>query len=297
MSNLLDLTEKTSFTGTEQMYCIDGTGATNDKRNSFTNFFTWLSNKVFNGLSLKDSSGSYSLRVSSSESLTANRTLGLTVGTANRTLALEGDLSVSGDQVINQDVSILSSPQFYQPQLNSDTADDLTLKNISTAVGSLSFDMQAGDRSILMNGDLTVSGDCEVDQNLTQTSAPKFQDLELRYAATSQYLTLRNGSPSVDPERLELDMKGAFRTLTMSGSLDVKAAAEINQNVLTTSTPTFDGVKDVNGVQILNDQQAGVTAVTGLPTGTDKLIIEDLQEVVIALITRLETHGLIAPIA
>ncbi len=290
--NLLDLTEKTSFVGTEQMYCVDGSGSTNDKRNTFTNFFNWISQKVFSFIKLKDVSGSYSTELGINETLTGNRRLSIATGDSNRSISLNSDLAVSGDGGnLNQDVGILGSPEFYEPQIGSDSAHSLTMHNIATANGDLNFNV-TGNRTLELNGDLTIGGDVSIDQDLTETSTVKFQDLLLRYSATSDYLTIRNSSSS-GSERLQLDMRGSFRQITMNGDLDVKSSCELNQNLLTTSTPQFDRLKDDNGVEILNIQQPAVNLPAGTPAGVDKYIITDIRNTILELIARLENHGLI----
>ena len=295
--NLLDLTEKTSFVGTEQMYCVDGSGSTNDKRNTFTNFFNWISQKVFSFIKLKDVSGSYSTELGINETLTGNRRLSIATGDSNRSISLNADLAVSGDGGnLNQDVGILGSPEFYEPQIGSDSAHSLTMHNIATANGDLNFNV-TGNRTLELNGDLTTTGDRTLDQDVAIDSSPVFSTpimtyANIKYGTSSSTVSIRNISPT-GGETLDLDMRGGIRQITMNGDLDIKSSCQLNQNLLTTSTPQFDRLKDDNGVEILNIQQPAVNLPAGTPAGVDKYIITDIRNTILELIARLENHGLI----
>ena len=70
------------------------------------------------GLHILDTNGSHDLIIAPGSDITADRTLTLTTGDANRAVTLSGDLTVEAASLVNQDLTTDADPSFNSVQIN-----------------------------------------------------------------------------------------------------------------------------------------------------------------------------------
>ncbi len=98
------------------------------------------------GLHILDTNASHDLIISPGSDLTADRTLTITTGDADRTLTLSAALTVSAASTINQDVSTTADPSFNTVQINdSDDSHQLQLIAGSNLTADRTLTITTGD--------------------------------------------------------------------------------------------------------------------------------------------------------
>lgn len=117
------------------------------------------------GLHILDTDSTHDLIIRPGSDLTADRTLTVTTGDADRTLI------ISGTTVLNQNVSTSGNPLFSSVYLNDyDLSNTLRLYYYENDTGNrtLSLGVNGADRT------LDITGDSEIDQDVSMTGTPAF---------------------------------------------------------------------------------------------------------------------------
>lgn len=139
------------------------------------------------GLAILDTNASHSLIVKPGSDLSANRTLTLTTGDADRTLTISGNLNIEAASNINQDVTTDADVAFTSLTLSNtglhlldtNASHDLIIKPGSdlTADRTLTITTGDGDRTLTLSGNLDVELASNINQDLTTDASPTFAGL------------------------------------------------------------------------------------------------------------------------
>lgn len=145
---------------------------------------TFANVRITDQLRINDTDDSHYLAVVPGSDLTANRTLTLTTGDANRTL------TISGDSTVDQNVSSTGTPTFAAMRLaDTDASNSLRLVCNSDLTAQRDLNFVTGDsgRTITLSGNPTLAD--WFDQSVKTTGSPSFANL----TATSSFT-----SPGID---------------------------------------------------------------------------------------------------
>lgn len=183
-----------------------------------------------NGLKVKDTDASHTLSVIPGSNLSANRTLTLTTGDANRTLTLTGDASLAGtntgDQpfTITGDVTAPSSTSTLNATIGPNKVLGSMIADMGAAVGGKPWydgtDWQAAPNmmaTLYFSATATQSVDVPVNYVFTGSSS----------ATLSLNFTPSGGTSSVSPERWVHNIGSANLVLNTTAAwlFDTRAAA------------------------------------------------------------------------
>lgn len=98
------------------------------------------------GLHILDTNASHDLILSPGSDITADRTLTLTTGDANRSVTLSGDLTVEAASLVNQDLTTDADPSFNSVQINdSDDSHQVQILAGSNLTADRTLTLTTGD--------------------------------------------------------------------------------------------------------------------------------------------------------
>lgn len=98
------------------------------------------------GLHILDTNASHDLIIAPGSDITADRTLSLVTGDANRTVTLSGDLTVEAASLVNQDLTTDADPSFNSVQINdSDDSHQVQILAGSNLTADRTLTLTTGD--------------------------------------------------------------------------------------------------------------------------------------------------------
>lgn len=210
------------------------------------------------GLHLLDSNASHDLIIKPGSNITADRTLTVTTGDADRTL------TISASVTLDQDVATTSDVNFNTVGINdSDDSHQLVLLTTSNLTADRNLTLVPGDaaRTVTIGGDTTIS------QDYSTAGSPTFTGLTLTGALAEQGNGTITGSLTFDGDALHIfdtdashdliitpgSNLTADRVLTLTTgdaarTLTISANVTLDQDVATTSDVNFNtvGINDSN---------------------------------------------------
>ena len=136
-----------------------------------------------NGLQLEDASNSFYMKTKNTSTFTANRTLSINANDGDRILSLLGDLTVEANSLINQDVTTDATPAFDSLKLTGGSelySLKINLGETLAADRILTLKVSNGDRLLRMWDDLWVTGDSQINQNVSTTGDPIFSSINVQ---------------------------------------------------------------------------------------------------------------------
>lgn len=204
------------------------------------------------GLHLLDTNASHDLIIAPGSDLTADHTLTLTTGDADRTITLSGNPTLN--DWFDQSVKAAASPIFAGVTLgntglhvlDTNASHDLIIAPGSdlTADHTLTLTTGDADRTVTLNGNPTL--DDWFDQSVKAAASPTFAAVTLGNTGlhildtnASHDLIIAPGSDLTADHTLTLTTGDADRTLTLSGNLTVELASLVNQDLTTDANVNF----------------------------------------------------------
>ena len=209
----------------------------------------------FGDLWLKDTSAAFEVRslFTSSPALTADRVLTIGMSNADRTVTLMGSPTLA--DWFDQSVKTTADPRFNTILLNdSDDSHQLTVAVTSNLTAARQLSLATGDaaRTITLTGNPTL-GDW-FDQDYRSTAEPQFVQVQLEGTGGNLIFGVTTGTGG--DTTIFFGNDGSNYTLTMNGH------AALNQNVLTTSGPTFAGMTFSDGGNVVLNATTGSKIAT-----------------------------------
>jgi len=202
------------------------------------------------GLHILDTNASHDLIVSPGSNLTADRTLTLTTGDADRTLTLSANLTVEAASLVNQDLTTDATPQFSGLGLN--TAAPVAKFAVEQAAYAASAVDYNDGIALQYSGSPTWSVEADAShvymQSWSRTLQLNNQGNNIALCTTAGNVGIRTASPGA---ALHIYHTGAAST---SGGILVGEGITANQIALLITEDTTAGA----GVAKLSQQKSGV---------------------------------------
>lgn len=213
------------------------------------------------GLHILDTNASHDLIFKPGSDLTADRTITFTTGDASRLFSLGANLGITGDSVINQDVSTVATPTFVALRVaDSDSSNTLAIdwSENDSSNRNLFLKVNSANRTIDLSGDLTLSGankvaGWEITGNLQNTGAA----LTIQSGADQNVTVFGSAASGETPSFTVSGYKSADSLRVFS--LAVGSVANDTATITGLSYYTFDGAVTVTGLTLSDEISQTIT--------------------------------------
>tara|TARA_R100000742_G_scaffold4279_1_gene1657 strand:- start:9238 stop:14379 length:5142 start_codon:yes stop_codon:yes gene_type:complete len=216
---------------------------------------------VQGGIHEHDSGNTYSteLRMTPT-SLSANRTLSILNGDADRTITVDGNLNIESASIINQDVTTDSDTTFGSTTLSNLTstrliASDGSKKAVSTSISSW---VAGTTNQITVTDDTDGTATLSTPQDIHTSATPTFA------SATLGTVNAGASAGTVTTTTGDLVLDSASNTLKINADLDVESSVDVGTNLNVLGNTILGDTTDFSGSADTVEMKANVTIKGGL---------------------------------